>query len=218
MGLLSINSIIVNHLNRNRRLVVPGFGAFVVKETGEVIFSELLRTDDGVLMGLLLAEGLSQMEAAIVIDRYKFEVQHELQQYGYCQLDELGTLRLEENKQLKLYQLKPIQVDTPQSEEVAAAESEKVEEKEASEVTHIQEPQPQTQTPPSQPQAPQRPNRTLKPRRKGADKFIVVIAVVILLGAIAAIGYGVYVNFMTEQSVLPQAAPQTEIIEDINQQ
>ena len=45
--------VIAKYLQTNRRLVVPAFGAFMVKETGERVFSNLLSSDDGVLTSLL---------------------------------------------------------------------------------------------------------------------------------------------------------------------
>ena len=87
--------VIAEYLLSNRRLVVPAFGAFMVKESGERLFSELLRTDDGVLASLLRDKGLNEMEAAVMIDRFIFEVRHELEAYGYCRLGEVGTLRVE---------------------------------------------------------------------------------------------------------------------------
>jgi nucleoid DNA-binding protein len=99
-----VEEVIVEYLRSNRRLVIPNFGAFMAKESGERIFSGLLRTDDGVLSSLLKARGLNEMEAAITIDRFIFEVRHELEQYGYCRLGEVGTLRIEpETKALRLY-------------------------------------------------------------------------------------------------------------------
>lgn len=99
-----VADIILEHLKTNRRLVVPEFGAFMVKDTGELVFSELLRTDDGVLTSLLLNSGMSEMEAAVVIDRFLFEVRHELEQYEYCRLGEIGTLRIEpDTRVLRLY-------------------------------------------------------------------------------------------------------------------
>ena len=87
--------VIAKYLQTNRRLVVPTFGAFMVKESGERLFSDLLNSDDGVLSSLLRESGLNEMEAAVTIDRFIFEVRHELGQYGYCRLGEIGTLRVE---------------------------------------------------------------------------------------------------------------------------
>ena len=70
------------YLKVNRRLVIPTFGAFVVKDGGVIIFSELLKTDDGVLKGLLVSQGLREIEAAGKIDRFIFEVRHALMQGG----------------------------------------------------------------------------------------------------------------------------------------
>ena len=41
-----------------------------------MLFSELIRRDDGVLRGLLLAEGMYELSVAGEIDRFVFEVRH----------------------------------------------------------------------------------------------------------------------------------------------
>ena len=62
---------IERYLESHKRLVIPQFGAFVVKTRGEsVLFTELLRRDDGVLRTLLREEGMSELEAAGEIDRF----------------------------------------------------------------------------------------------------------------------------------------------------
>ena len=48
---------ISQYLGSHKRLVVPQLGTFIVKEPGvSIVFSELLKRDDGVLRGLLRAE------------------------------------------------------------------------------------------------------------------------------------------------------------------
>lgn len=181
-----LNSLIANHLKSHRRLVVPELGAFVVKESGEIIFSELLRKDDGVLTELLLAEGLSQIEVAAVIDRYKFEIGHNIREYGYFKLDELGTIcRDTESDQLRLYQMQtPATATTPtEVESVAAEEAAEEEATKTVADTIAPEPPKETATTPKRP----------RPRRRGVDT-ILVVAIVVLLMAIAAIGYGYYVS------------------------
>ena len=97
--------IIVEYLRENRRLVVPNFGTFMVKESGEKVFSDLLRTDDGVLGSLLRERGLTELESAVTIDRFVFHVRREIEQNGYCRLDNLGTLRIEPDKRvIRLYE------------------------------------------------------------------------------------------------------------------
>ena len=58
-------NIIIEYLRHNKRLVVPKLGAFIVKQGGDnIVFSELMRTDDGVLRSLLMAYGMKELEAS----------------------------------------------------------------------------------------------------------------------------------------------------------
>ena len=187
---MGIVEVVGRYLEENRRLVVPGFGAFVVKESGELLFSEMLQTDDGVLRALLAAEGLSEMECAAMIDRFIFEVRNELTNYGYCRLGDVGTLRrLPESGALKLMPPPPAapRVAPPVAQPRVAV------------------------TPPAAPAAPSAPQpaapaavppvgqsrpmpRRSAPQKRGVDKFVMAIAIVVLLFAAAAIAYGLYSN------------------------
>lgn len=202
--MLNLNNIIAEYLQSNRRLVIPDFGAFITKDSGEVVFSALLRNDDGVLASLLASHGLNNMEIAVTIDRYKFEVRHALQEFGYCKLDSLGTLRLEpESNTLKLYHIEgyatpsaakaepkpeaPQAIATPQPTVIAKVQTESREIKSS-----------------TTPQAgfvvdttPTKSIKTAKPKRVDT---IIVLAIVILLGALGAIGYGYYVSRYTTES------------------
>ena len=183
--------VIAAHLLSNRRLVVPAFGAFMVKESGERVFSELLRTDDGVLASLLREKGLNEMEAAVMIDRFIFEVRYELEQYGYCRLGEIGTLRIEPSaKVLRLYP--PVQGEIPKQtpyvpkplseteNEKGAIEEQKVEISNNSNISN----------------ASNAPKKQLKPHKK--FDFVMVVAVIILVVALLGIGYGWYVSNLAE--------------------
>ena len=184
--------VIAEYLLSNRRLVVPAFGACMVKESGERVFSDLLRTDDGVLTSLLQNKGLSEMETAVMIDRFIFEVRHELEQYGYCRLGEIGTLRIEPaTKALRLYPL--VQGELPKQtpyipkldSQMEVVEPSKDNEKNiaveteipVSPVTHI--------TPTTSP-------KVAKPHKK--VDLVMAVAVIILLMALVGIGYGWYVS------------------------
>ena len=86
--------IIAQYLESHRRLVIPQMGAFIVKEPGtSVLFSELLKRDDGVLASLLKAQGVNEMVAAGEIDRFVFEVRHAIQQGREFPLEGLGVLK-----------------------------------------------------------------------------------------------------------------------------
>lgn len=72
-----LTNIIGEYLKHNKRLVVPKLGTFIVKAQGGVIlFSDLMRNDDGVLRSLLIAYGMKELEANGLIDRLVFEVRH----------------------------------------------------------------------------------------------------------------------------------------------
>lgn len=86
--------IIITYLAAHKRLVVPQLGAFLVKEPGrEVVFSELIRRDDGVLRRLLEAEGMTSLAAAGEIDRLVFEVRHAVEEGRVYALHGLGNFR-----------------------------------------------------------------------------------------------------------------------------
>lgn len=167
----------------------------MVKESGERIFSNLLNTDDGVLASLLRARGLSEMETAVTIDRFIFEVRHELEEYGYCRLGEIGTLRCEPaTKVLRLYP--PVQGELPKQTPYVPQPIEKVEKaaepNETKATNGANATIEQTSKTPNAPKTPKTPKTPLKPRKK--FDLVMVVAIVILVAALAAIAYGWYVS------------------------
>lgn len=85
---------LTHYLESHKRLVVPQLGTFIVKEPGRsVLFSELLKRDDGVLRGLLRAEGLGELEAAGEIDRFVFEVRHAVEHGQEYRLEGFGVMK-----------------------------------------------------------------------------------------------------------------------------
>ncbi len=94
-----INEIIVRYLTENKRLVVPGFGAFIRKEeTGEVVFVEFLKKDDRVLTSLLeKMYGLSTVEALSAISDYVEKVKDQIEAGGRFLIPGLGWLHANVN-------------------------------------------------------------------------------------------------------------------------
>ena len=89
---------ITRYLLLNKRLVVPNFGAFVVNPSnGDLIFVELLKQDDGVLMRQLMADGLSAVDAMNMIDRFVFEIRHKVESGGVAMLNGVGQMSLAED-------------------------------------------------------------------------------------------------------------------------
>ena len=89
-----INKIIAEYLRAgHKRITVPGFGTFMRKESGEIVFVDLLRNDDGVLSELVQRTGnYSPVEASAVIDRFIFEIRHRIQTDGKSPIEGLGTM------------------------------------------------------------------------------------------------------------------------------
>ncbi len=85
--------IISQYLRSQKRLVVPQMGAFIVKDPDQVLFTELLKRDDGALRALLAEAGADPLKAAGEIDRFVFEVRHALQQGNEFPLEGLGVLK-----------------------------------------------------------------------------------------------------------------------------
>ena len=93
-----IVEIIAKYLESNKRLVVPNLGAFIVKVPREtILFSNLIKSDDGVLRAQLAQRGVSELDAAALIDRFVFEVNYRLEHSGVCALAAFGVLRAAQN-------------------------------------------------------------------------------------------------------------------------
>ena len=105
-----LNRIIADRLREHRRLVIPQLGAFIVKASeGEIFFSELLRGDDGVLRELVKANGIGDIEAAGVIDRFVFEVRNTLDDGRPYVIDDIGSLQRVAGGSITFVQNKPAQ-------------------------------------------------------------------------------------------------------------
>ena len=93
-----ITNIIIEYLKYNKRLVVPKLGAFIVKQPSGIIrFTDLMRNDDGVLRSLLVAYGISELEAIGKIDRFVFEIRHAIGQDGKYAIPNFGEFSASEN-------------------------------------------------------------------------------------------------------------------------
>lgn len=89
-----IAQILSQYLGSHKRLVIPQLGTLIVKEPGRsVVFSELLKRDDGTLRGLLIEQGRSELEAAGEIDRLVFEVRHAIEHGEQYRIEGLGVMK-----------------------------------------------------------------------------------------------------------------------------
>jgi hypothetical protein len=93
-----LTNIIVEYLKHNKRLCVPKLGTFIVKQSsGAIIFSDLMRGDDGVLRSLLMDAGMRELEANGAIDRFVFEVRHAITVSGKMKIEGLGEFSADIN-------------------------------------------------------------------------------------------------------------------------
>lgn len=124
--MMKISDIISDYLRDNKRLVIPQLGAFIVKASGETIFSELLRRDDGVLRGLIAATGLSELEAAGAADRFVFDIRHVLQRGDAFTIEGVGSLQYGQGEAIVFTPAPKIAAEPQQAEDeqVAAAADE----------------------------------------------------------------------------------------------
>ena len=105
-------NIITGYLKHNNRIVVPQLGMFIVKPSdGSIIFSELMRTDDGVLRSLLVAYGINELAANGMIDRLRFEIKHSIAEgkkytianFGEFSAGENGTIRFRQRREPQVF-------------------------------------------------------------------------------------------------------------------
>lgn len=93
-----IESIIADYLHNNRRLVIPGLGAFLRKEGGEMVFVPFLNKDDGVLSGLVQkAYASSSAEAETVIGQYVDTILDTIKQKDRYLILPFGSLKKDAN-------------------------------------------------------------------------------------------------------------------------
>lgn len=220
---------LIQYLKSNKRLVVPQLGTFIVKEPGRsVVFSELLKRDDGVLRGLLRAEGLGELEAAGEIDRFVFEIRHAVEHGAEFRLEGFGVMKPGPNATIAFaYEPRP-GAESAEEEPAGAKRSSLQPEKVAEAVkTAFAEPR----VSPSVKMNPDPSVRGLRygkppkstdayryvdraPRRR-TDRFI-WIAVIAAVLAVAAIAFGLWSDARekqadTEYIEQPQAAAETPV-------
>lgn len=210
---------IERYLESHKRLVIPQFGAFVVKTPGQcVLFTELLRRDDGVLRSLLREEGMNELEAAGEIDRFLFEVRHAVQGGREYVMEGFGLFRGGPNGTIAFEyrpapSAQPVPESRPAAQPAAARGGDASEHPVREQAPHAGEGgSTRSAMPHVSPSAKMNPEPCLKGLRYGRptkttdaysyvepsegrriDRFLIVAIVAALL-AIAAIAFGYYHN------------------------
>lgn len=195
----TVASYILDYMNENTRLVIPNLGTFVKRDDGVVVFVEILRRDDGVLRGLIEADGINPIAASGIVDRFVFEMRRTIQERGYTEFTGFGTLTKGEDGVVTFEQLRTCvdESDKKKKHDVVVPLVERVE---SNNVEPIEaEPQHHTKV------------TYVKSRKKrGFDKFIVVAIVVALL-AVGVIVYAVLQDRELIDRIYPQGEPQSAL-------
>lgn len=89
-----ISRIITQYLSKNKRLVVPDFGAFIRKDSGEVVFMEFLKKDDRILTSLVSrVYNVSEEQANLIIAKFISDVKEAGTQGNGYVIEGLGVMR-----------------------------------------------------------------------------------------------------------------------------
>lgn len=112
-----IDKIITAYLRNNKRLVVPDFGAFILKDGEEVVFVEFLKKDDRVLSSLLCKEfTIDEDDARSAIDEYVMKIRRTVGATGKYVIEGLGSLHTDVNGLFALAYDPRVRKETPDIE------------------------------------------------------------------------------------------------------
>lgn len=114
-----ISQAIVQMLARGRRVVIPGLGAFIRKEeSNEIVFTELMKKDDGRLAAhLTLENGFTEDEARVITESFSRAVRDGAGKASGYQLDGIGALTTASDNTIKLVQSATPEAETPKERE-----------------------------------------------------------------------------------------------------
>ena len=94
-----VNKIIAEYMGRNKRLIVPEFGAFIKKENeGNIVFVPFLKKDDGVLAEeIATGYGIRTTDASTIINEYVAEIRDTVANNGSYLIEGLGRIKVDAN-------------------------------------------------------------------------------------------------------------------------
>ena len=131
-----INKLLITCLQRNKRLIIPGLGAFIRKNVDGVgiilVFVPFLNKDDGVLLSALQSwAGVEKEEAEVILKEYVEYIRKSLNERGQYIIEGVGVLKYDANrviylaKESEAVQEEPVKTE-PQPEKPNVAEEKAV--------------------------------------------------------------------------------------------
>ena len=91
---VEINTLIARYIAENTRLIIPNIGTLLRrKESGEIVFMEMLKKGDGALNSLVGAHlSLSEAEAVDAVEKYAAAIKRSLENNKKFIIDGVGVL------------------------------------------------------------------------------------------------------------------------------
>lgn len=116
-----ISAIIEAYLQRENRLIIPNVGTLLKrKESGEIVFVEMLKKNDGKLEALVAAQfGVTAEEAAAIVEGYVEEIGRQITASRKFIIDGVGVLLVGANGALD-FAFNPFSHTIPEPEAKAA--------------------------------------------------------------------------------------------------
>ena len=92
--IVKISAIIEAYLQRENRLIIPSVGTLLKrKESGEIVFVEMLKKNDGKLVGLVAEQfGVAADEAEAIVEGYSEEIGRQIATSRKFIIDGVGVL------------------------------------------------------------------------------------------------------------------------------
>lgn len=94
----------------SRRVIIPGWGAFIKRDSGETVFTDILQTDDGILKQTVaetFGTGTSGAESAVTL--FADKAKKDIIRYGHTHIAGVGTVSLTPEGK---YRFSPEQIQT----------------------------------------------------------------------------------------------------------
>ncbi len=122
-----MNKIINDLLNSNARVIIPDFGAFIIKQKSPrlIVFNEFLRYNDGLLIDYLSAkDNISKDVAKLKVTHFVEELNKKLEAGEEIVLEGMGKLIKESSGKLTLTEITGTESTTPKKEKKSTIEKE----------------------------------------------------------------------------------------------
>lgn len=207
-----IDGIIAKYISANKRLVIPELGTLLRKESGELVFVELMRKDDGVLAAYAASEkGIGEPQAREAVAEYVAAVKKACADNGEYRIEGVGVLRKAADGTLG-FESATDAATVPQAEEAQPVQSPAPEQKQEAVPTppvneSIGAPKEAPAKTP-QPKPAPRPRPTDAKTKKSKTDLILLIAIVAAVLALGAIVYGA----MADEDPISKLRPTKEYV------